>query len=796
MTLNSINSYRGEGLGSINSPDSNSRKVVKSKSEGVLDQLKGKASAKKNEATATEKGIKSFMRSSLSAIPFFGRAFKNRQETSKREKAKNSADSLIIVSDSEVFSANEIRLKEGHRLLSRFIKLNQEVEKKLTDKEGELAADEDESEGHESVNKTRGAKDSENLIEQELTPKTNYMVFEALENESVRKASIKDSKAPIEKEEKNLSHYTTIEEPTFQEIKSDKKYEGYENNKNYITIEDKENISDISVDLSLSEKSKPPLFKGKEAETVINTAIADYSTADLSIPNTYNYAGLDSPADGKEVGNSMSLKSPPEEKKLGTTTHTATAGPSATNTHTYTKEDLKKIMTELKHITDEKIKENCAKIICEFKEDYDKNKENSEIYNLIEYTKNLRKENETKIVAEFQHQIDGLKIDLVIKCSDKVNKVCFKTELIGEGGFKKAYSSTTVLKELVGEEGVQEGKSQLIIPEFKERVHIVASPMGKTDSLREIAVYQKLMTIVDQEVKRRCEENGWNNLSETKLKELKKQVQEELFPNTFMPHSIAPIREANATDGKEKYAISMDRGVKDLNTLLKEKRKLEPKEALSLISQMANSLLHLRKNAGIAHHDPNLGNFLLKDGKVYTIDFGTSQEGDNIPYGMSVPNAPPEFLKALFEYKTAGKSDLEQKKGVKLDNYLKNFNAEKSDLYQLGMTLFQLLTGITQNGLPKAWRESYKAESVESYPEDEVKRLELYCNMKKSPEDLFEKNGKSISDQPVTFTNHTNTEETVNLKEFLLKMLDPDPKNRPTLEDLKLFADAYIASTS
>jgi eukaryotic-like serine/threonine-protein kinase len=112
----------------------------------------------------------------------------------------------------------------------------------------------------------------------------------------------------------------------------------------------------------------------------------------------------------------------------------------------------------------------------------------------------------------------------------------------------------------------------------------------------------------------------------------------------------------------------------DLRSVLKEKGKLSPEEAGRIILQICRAL-EAAHGEGVVHRDLKPQNIMMDPtGRAYVMDFGIARSA-SLP-GMTQTGAligTPEYMSP------------EQAKGEKLD--------ERSDLFSLGVILYELLTG-------------------------------------------------------------------------------------------------------
>jgi serine/threonine protein kinase len=111
----------------------------------------------------------------------------------------------------------------------------------------------------------------------------------------------------------------------------------------------------------------------------------------------------------------------------------------------------------------------------------------------------------------------------------------------------------------------------------------------------------------------------------------------------------------------------------DLRSRMRER--LAPREALGYVRQMAGALGALHQ-IGVLHRDVKPGNLLLReDGSVAFIDFGLARQLrlESDITGIGTIFGTPHYMSP------------EQGHGVPLD--------ERSDLYSLGVVLYEMLTG-------------------------------------------------------------------------------------------------------
>jgi serine/threonine protein kinase/Tfp pilus assembly protein PilF len=139
-------------------------------------------------------------------------------------------------------------------------------------------------------------------------------------------------------------------------------------------------------------------------------------------------------------------------------------------------------------------------------------------------------------------------------------------------------------------------------------------------------------------------------------------------PNIVQIHDIAE------EEGLHFFSMEYMEG-KTLDELLKEKGRLEPGEAIRIISQAAQGIQHAHKG-GIIHRDIKPSNIILDElGNVRVMDFGLArmtEERSKLTQSGT--------LMGTLDYMSP-----EQCRGEELD--------ESTDIYSLGVVLYEMLTG-------------------------------------------------------------------------------------------------------
>ncbi len=120
----------------------------------------------------------------------------------------------------------------------------------------------------------------------------------------------------------------------------------------------------------------------------------------------------------------------------------------------------------------------------------------------------------------------------------------------------------------------------------------------------------------------------------------------------------------------------------DVSRMLRQSGRLAPEVAVSIACQLAEALAYAHAS-GVIHRDIKPGNILLtRDGKVKVTDFGLAYQADD---------SQPELTSSNVAVGTADYLAPEAlRHGVRVD--------ARADLYSLGVTLFQMLSGTVPRG--------------------------------------------------------------------------------------------------
>src|SRR5213594_754775 len=158
--------------------------------------------------------------------------------------------------------------------------------------------------------------------------------------------------------------------------------------------------------------------------------------------------------------------------------------------------------------------------------------------------------------------------------------------------------------------------------------------------------------------------------------------QELLLAREVTHKNVIRIYDLGEAEGVKFITMEYVEG-KDLRTLINEKNKLAPEEAVEIMQQVCRAL-EAAHSVGIIHRDLKPQNIMRdKSGRILVMDFGLARtlEGD----GMTQTGA----LVGTMDYMSP-----EQALGKELD--------QRSDLFALGLIFYELLTG----------KMPYKADSV------------------------------------------------------------------------------------
>lgn len=153
---------------------------------------------------------------------------------------------------------------------------------------------------------------------------------------------------------------------------------------------------------------------------------------------------------------------------------------------------------------------------------------------------------------------------------------------------------------------------------------------------------------------------------------LRRFKQELILARQITHKNVIRIFDLGQADGIKFITMEYIEG-EDLQSLFKQKKKLEPAEAAKIIAQVCCAL-EVAHAEGVIHRDLKPQNIMLdKTGRVYVMDFGIARS--TLTSSMTQTGAligTPDYMSP------------EQLSGLELD--------ARSDLYSAGVVLFECLT--------------------------------------------------------------------------------------------------------
>jgi serine/threonine-protein kinase len=167
---------------------------------------------------------------------------------------------------------------------------------------------------------------------------------------------------------------------------------------------------------------------------------------------------------------------------------------------------------------------------------------------------------------------------------------------------------------------------------------------------------------------------------------------------------IVAVREAGEQDGTAYIAMELLSG-HDLSEFTQTGRLLPVPAVLGIIARVAQALAHAHRQ-GVTHRDIKPANIMveLKSGMVKVTDFGIARIIDSTQTRTGIVLGTPSFMSP------------EQMAGARVDG--------RSDLYALGVTLFQLLTGALPHR-PESMAELIRSIANDVAPDVRTLRPEL-----------------------------------------------------------------------
>ena len=172
--------------------------------------------------------------------------------------------------------------------------------------------------------------------------------------------------------------------------------------------------------------------------------------------------------------------------------------------------------------------------------------------------------------------------------------------------------------------------------------------------------------------------------------------QELLLAHQVTHKNVIRIYDLGDADGVKFITMEFVEG-QDLRALIHERKKFSPEEAMEIIQQVCRAL-EAAHNVGVIHRDLKPQNIMRdKSGRILVMDFGLARtmEGD----GMTQTGA----LVGTMEYMSP-----EQALAKDLD--------QRSDLFTVGLILYELLTGVTPFRAESAVASLIKRNSERAIP--------------------------------------------------------------------------------
>lgn len=326
--------------------------------------------------------------------------------------------------------------------------------------------------------------------------------------------------------------------------------------------------------------------------------------------------------------------------------------------------------------------------------------------------------------------------EFVIK---KSGKIYLKVKALGKGNFKVATKMILI--------GVHSGEDQTEkLTQLKRKVYISADTAGNQEALIHHFIHHK-------------NKQNPSNLSNVVVAHSVK---------TFTAEPQFPKAEDQFLEiAKEEKGIILPLCDGDVNGLLKQANwKMVPNsEKFEIASQMANGVRQLH-GIGVVHRDLNTGNFLIVKEKdhltVKLTDFGLSSLIDS--------HQSEDFNSNEFDIKNAGRFEAEKFHLVYCPPEFyaeeKDVFSTKADVFQLGIALYQVLTGQSIEQLV-AERNRYVAKITPDQKRAFFNKIE---------QDEMQQLIESLSDDRRAFFNNLSDE----MKPIYIKTLFPQHTTSPT----------------
>lgn len=270
------------------------------------------------------------------------------------------------------------------------------------------------------------------------------------------------------------------------------------------------------------------------------------------------------------------------------------------------------------------------------------------------------------------------------------------------------------------------------------------------------------------------------------VKVLKKEyVDDEKFIKKFQTEAqaiaslihpnIVNIYDVGAEDGINYIVMELAEGI-TLKEYIRRKGYLSAKETVDISIQIASAIAHAHKNH-IIHRDIKPQNILISEtGNIKVTDFGIAKAANsNTVTSTATAIGSVHYISP------------EQAKG--------RFCDEKSDIYSLGITMYEMVTGQVpfdhENGVTIALMHLQNeitppSELIENIP-NSLEKIILKCTMKK-PEERYQTAEELIQDLKLVF------EDTSGDYVGVVPMIDDSPTIMMDQDELKNQIDNHTAA--
>ena len=244
--------------------------------------------------------------------------------------------------------------------------------------------------------------------------------------------------------------------------------------------------------------------------------------------------------------------------------------------------------------------------------------------------------------------------------------------------------------------------------------------------------------------------------------------------------NIVNVYDVGIEDGINYIVMELAEGI-TLKEYIRKKGYLSPKETVEISIQIASAISHAHKNH-IIHRDIKPQNILVSDtGVIKVTDFGIAKAtSSNTVTSTATAMGSVHYISP------------EQAKG--------RFCDEKSDIYSLGITMYEMVTGHVpfdhENGVTIALmhlqNEITPPSQIRDGIPDSLEKIILKCTMKK-PEERYQTADELITDLKLVFEDTTggyvgvvpaiDDSPTIMIDQNELTQRIHEPKNASKIED-------------